>query len=236
MIACLSSMLSWSIPRGYRDDNPCEHVRRLKGGEPWKAWPWESINELQATAIPEMWWAGAIALYTGQRQGNVLQMSWSDIDRNTMAVVQEKTHTKVWVPIHRDQKAILAQIPRRSVRILTNTNGVPWTKDGFKSSWANQMKRLGKTTESFADLVFHGLRKSSVVFLLEAGCSTAEVRSVTGQSLQMVELYALDVNKRKLAASAILKWEREGARENGPAAEFVQPPAKLVQRVDRKDD
>ena len=46
-------------------------------------------------------------------------------------------------------------------------------------------------------LVFHGLRKSAVVFLVEAGCTTAEVSAITGQSLQMVEhYYAEQVNQR----------------------------------------
>ena len=43
--------------------------------------------------------------------------------------------------------------------------------------------------------------------LLEAGCTTAEVQAITGQSMQMVEHYAKQVNQKKLAASAILKWE-----------------------------
>ena len=60
-------------------------------------------------------------------------------------------------------------------------------------------KRLG--------LVFHGLRKSAVVMLLEAGCSDAEVGAVTGQSRSMVEHYAKRVNQGKLAAAAVLKWE-----------------------------
>jgi len=60
--------------------------------------------------------------------------------------------------------------------------------------------------------VFHGLRKSAVVFLLEAGCSTAEVSSITGQSMQMVEHYAKEVNQPKLARSGMLKWEADGAR------------------------
>ena len=55
--------------------------------------------------------------------------------------------------------------------------------------------------------VFHGLRKSAVVFLLEAGCTDAEVCAITRQSREMVEYYALQVNQRKLAAAAILKWE-----------------------------
>ena len=61
--------------------------------------------------------------------------------------------------------------------------------------------------------VFHGLRKSAVVFLLEAGCTDAEVSAITGQSRQMVEHYAKQVNQKKLAAAAVLKWESaEGGR------------------------
>ncbi len=65
-------------------------------------------------------------------------------------------------------------------------------------------------------LVFHGLRKSAVVMLLEAGCTTAEVASITGQSYEMVEQYAKQVSQRKLAAAAIAKWE------NAERTEFVQ--------------
>ncbi len=60
-------------------------------------------------------------------------------------------------------------------------------------------------------LVFHGLRKSAVVFLLEAGCTDAEVAAITGQSRQMVEHYAKQVNQRKLAATAMSKWEASDA-------------------------
>jgi hypothetical protein len=58
--------------------------------------------------------------------------------------------------------------------------------------------------------------KSAVVMLLEVGCTTAEVQAITGQSMQMVEHYAKQVSQKKLAASAILKWE------NAPRTEFVQ--------------
>ena len=63
--------------------------------------------------------------------------------------------------------------------------------------------------------VFHGLRKSAVVFLLEAGCTDAEVSSITGQSRQMVEHYAKQVNQKKLAAAAVLKWESAEAGRTG---------------------
>ena len=235
LIACLSSLISWSIPRGWRSDNPCEHVRRLKGGEPYRAWPWTSITTFQNLAVPEMWWGAVLALYSGQRLGDVVTMKWSEIADGVMSVRQEKTETRVWVPIHRDLRTALGQVPRRAITVLSSESGTPWTKSGLQSQWRHQMECIELLTGECHGLVFHGLRKSSVVFLLEAGCSTAEVAAVTGQSLQMVEHYALDVNKKKLAASAILKWESD-ASENNSRTEFVQPLAKLVQLADRKDD
>lgn len=44
--------------------------------------------------------------------------------------------------------------------------------------------------------------------LLEAGCTEAEAAAVTGQSRQMVQYYALQVNQERLADAAIGKMER----------------------------
>ena len=101
LLRCLSSMLSWSVPRGWRADNPCDHVKKLKGSEPYEPWPWEAIELLREAAPPELWWVAALALYTGQRQGDVLQMKLSDVREGAVSVVQEKTGVKLWVPIHR---------------------------------------------------------------------------------------------------------------------------------------
>lgn len=203
LLRCLSSMLGWSVPRGWRSDNPCLHVNKLKGSVPYPPWPWEVIETIREKAPVELWWVGALALYSGQRQGDVLGMKWSDIRGGVMSVVQEKTGDRVEVPVHRDLAPILATIPKRSIYILTSSNGTPWTQDSFRTSWGRMTERLSLPT----GFVFHGLRKSAVVMLLEAGCTDAEVGAVTGQSRKMVEHYALQVNKRKLAASAILKWE-----------------------------
>jgi integrase len=91
--------------------------------------------------------------------------------------------------------------------ILTNTRGAPWTRDGFKSSWVDELNRPVMAELPRRHLVFHGLRKSAVVCLLEAGCCDAETAAITGQSRDMVEHYAKQVNQRRLAAAAILKWE-----------------------------
>ena len=209
LIRTLSALISWSVPRGYRTDNPCQYVRKLSIGEGWAPWPWEMIELVHREAPAWMWRAVALALYTGQRQGDVLEMTWTAVRGGLIEVRQEKTGKHLVIPAHQRLLAVLAEVPRSSVRILTSTRGTPWTRDGFRASWQKALTGpLAAIRES--KLVFHGLRKSAVVTLLEAGCSDAEVAAITGQSRQMVEHYAKQVNQKKLAASAILKWERAG--------------------------
>lgn len=208
LVRALSAMISWSIPRGYRSDNPCKHVRKLKGGEGYAPWSWEHILHFrQHVSKPELWWAAALALYSGQRQSDDIAMLWSDCADGLMSVVQEKTGKKLRIAMHRDLRKVLSEIPRRATSILTNSRGRPWTGDGFRTSWGKELDRDVMLPLREAGLVFHGLRKSAVVFLLEAGCTDAEVSAITGQSRAMVEHYARQVNQKRLAAAAVLKWE-----------------------------
>jgi len=96
-----------------------------------------------------------------------------------------------------------------------STKRTPWTKDGFRSSWRKAVLGTAANPSPLkpiadAGLVFHGLRKSAVCMLLEAGCTEAETQAINGQSSKMVQPYARQVNRTKLAASAILKLERSG--------------------------
>jgi integrase len=148
-------------------------------------------------------------------------MGWASVDVGNIEVVQEKTGKKVWIPIHRDLKAVLSSMPRRSVKILTNLDGVPWTKDGFRSQWAHQMDCIELESGACCGMVFHGLRKSAVCMLLESGCSDAMVSAITGQSRQMVEHYSHEINQHKLAATAILAWENANWLETVDAISYA---------------
>jgi integrase len=207
LLRSLSSMMSWSVPRGWIKFNPCLSVKKLKAGSPYEPWSWEAICLLEKEGRADLWHAAALALYTGQRQGDVLKMRWSDIRENMIAVEQEKTHKKLWIPMHKALKRILKAVPRFGESILKSARGEAWTTDGFKTAWQKEMDREKLAALRAQRCVFHGLRKSSVVMLLEAGCTDAEVSAITGQSREMVEHYARAVNQKKLAAAAILKWE-----------------------------
>ena len=211
LLRLLSAMLSWGVLRGFRNDNPAKHVPKLEaGGDGYPFWPMRAIEHYRKHGKAHLWWVVAHALYTGQRQSDVLGMMRSHVKDGSISVVQEKTGKRLWIPMHRDLLTIHAQMPRASTHILTNTRGRPWTSDGFRASWQSEMDRRIFRPFGRNGLVFHGLRKSAVVFLIEAGCSPAEVASITGQTMEMVEHYAKQVNQKKLARAAILKWEHAG--------------------------
>jgi integrase len=207
IVSTLSAMMCWAIPRGYRSENPARHIKKLKTGDGWGPWPWEMIELVEKHAPPWMWHAAALALYTGQRESDVLAMTWTQARGGVIELRQQKTGRQLVIPAHQKLLAVLAAIPRHTVQILSSSRREPWTPGGFRSSWlANLKGPLAPIRE--AGLVFHGLRKSAVVTLLEAGCTDAETAAITGQSRQMIEHYSRQVNQKKLAAAAILKWEQ----------------------------
>jgi integrase len=180
-------------------------------------WPLPALDKFEAEAKGTPWIGFMLAFYTGQRQADVLAMPWSKIDNDVIEVKQEKTGRYVWVPLHPrfkaaletlkiEQKARLADRTDRGLRAVTGLtivqreDGQRYTKDGFGSVWQREQVRVG------IKLPFHGLRKSAVIALLEAGCTTDEVKSITGHSTdEMVTHYGKKVNQRKLARAAIDK-------------------------------
>ena len=219
LISVLSLIISWGVPRDYADQNPCQHIGNLFRSDGYAPWDWDDIEHARQHLPKHLWWAAALALYTGQRQSDVLDMDWNAISQGAIAVRQSKTNKSLFIPLHSELASVVEGIPRVSTRILTNSRGVPWAS-GFRAAWQKAMAKPAFEQIRKKQLVFHGLRKSAVVMLLESGCSDGEVAAITGQSRQMVEHYSLMVNQRRLARSAILKWEAAGGKRTEPEQEL----------------
>ena len=86
-----------------------------------------------------------------------------------------------------------------------------------------ELKALGESLG--LALVPHGLRKNAVIALLEAGCTVAETAAITGQTFNMVEQYARQVDQRRLGDAAILKFENKG----GTRKRIGKPLAKAAE-------
>src|SRR5690606_40720201 len=84
-----------------------------------------------------------LALWTGQRQGDLLKITWSAYDGESLSLRQGKTGAHVRVKVSEELKAILDHVKRgNAVTILTNAQGKPWAT-GFKSSWRKAVEKAG---------------------------------------------------------------------------------------------
>jgi integrase len=153
-----------------------------------------------------------LALWTGQRQGDLLRLPWSSYNGKTIRLRQSKAGRRVVVPVGAPLKAALDQAPKRSTIILTNSDGAPWTSSGFRASWGKACKAAGIVGVTFKDL-----RGTAVTRLALVGCTEAEIATITGHSLKDVRSI-LDAHylhrDPALAESAIRKLEKRTKTPN----------------------
>jgi integrase len=155
-----------------------------------------------------------LALWTGQRQGDLLALPWSAYDGQFIRLRQRKGKEgkgrRLKIPVGAPLKAMLDQTQRAATVILTTTNNTAWTEDGFRASWGKACTKADIPD----DLTFHDIRGLAVTRLAEAECEAPEIATITGHSLKDVEAI-LDAHylgrTTKLAASAVAKLERAAA-------------------------
>lgn len=202
----LARVLSWGMDRGLVEANPCEKSGRLyKGTRAEKVWTDDDEGAFLKVAGPQLRLALTLALWTGQRQGDLLRLTWSAYDGQRIRLKQSKTGARVVVPVGSPLKSVLDATKRRSPVMLVNTDGQPWTADGFRSSWKKACMKAG-----ISGVTFNDLRGTAVTRLALAGATEAEIATLTGHSLRDVRSI-LDAHylarDPKLAESAVTKLE-----------------------------
>jgi len=203
----LARVLSWAHDRGLVAANPCTRGGRLHS-ETRADKIWSDVDEAAflERAPAHLHLPLLLALWTGQRQGDLLRLPWSAYDGTHIRLQQSKTKRRVMVKVGAPLKVKLDAASRVSTIILANSEGKPWTSDGFRSSWRKACVAAGITGVTFNDL-----RGTAVTRLAIVGCSEAEIATVTGHSLRDVRSI-LDAHYLKrdqaLGDSAITKLER----------------------------
>lgn len=206
----LARVLSVAKDRGTITANVCERGGKLYSVDRAEViWQPEHIKAFGAAAPDELRFALVLALWTGQRQGDLIKLNWSQYDGTHIRLRQGKRKARVLLPVGSVLKAELdARRPQKPEgTILRNTRGQPWTSDGFGTSWGKAHTRAGLDT---TDLRFNDLRGTAVTRLALADCSVPQIAKFTGHSLKDVERI-LDAHylggKFELAEQAMTKRE-----------------------------
>lgn len=219
--AVLARILSWSRDRGLIKCNPCERGGRVYRAER-NAMVWSEADEaaVMGCASPQLQLALQMALWTGQRQGDLLKVTWSAFDGDALRLRQGKSKARVEIPVARSLirllEPLLEQVKLRrpddwrNATILETSRGESWTEGGFRASWRKAVIAAG-----VEGLSFHDLRGTAVTRLAHAGCSVPEIATITGHSLKDVGSI-LDSHylhrSVSLAKSAMAKLERRYGR------------------------
>src|SRR6516164_8462835 len=157
----LARVLSWGLDRGLVLANPCTRGGRLhRATRRDNIWRAEDEAAFLAAAAPHLHLPLVLALWTGQRQGDLLRLPWSAYDGKHIRLRQSKTGARVVIPVGAPLKAALDATPKVCPIILTRADGRPWTGQAFRSAWLRICKAAG-----VSGVTFHDLRGTAVTRL-----------------------------------------------------------------------
>jgi integrase len=206
-------ILSWAMNRGLIAANPCEKGGRLYcGSRADKIWTSDDEAAFLNSAPSHLHLPLLMGLWTGQRQGDLLRLPWSAYDGKHIRLRQSKTGVRVVIPVGAPLKLALDAARKDGPIILVSTDKRPWTPGGFRASW-----RKACTQAGIVGVTFNDLRGTAVTRLALAGCSEAEIATLTGHTLRDVRSI-LDAHylhrDPALAENAIRKLEKRTESSN----------------------
>lgn len=206
LVSAIARVLAFGVDRGTLTSNVLAHFSRAyRSNRSDKIWHPAQITAFNKIAAPELRAAMLLALHTGQRQGDLLRLRWTDYDGKSLSLRQSKTGTFLTIPCTADVRVMLDGLSRPANTILTNHAGLPWSSYHFRHHWAAAAKSAG-----IEGLHFHDLRGTAITALAEAGATVPEIASITGHKLEHVGriLESYLARTSKLSGSAIAKLDR----------------------------
>ncbi len=228
---------SWAVSENLADDNPAKHVR-MKGTKPRQAlWePWEVdclIEAADSIGRPSMGHAIRITFDCTQRQGDVLSLTWDQIEDGLIAFKQSKTGALCHMPltlalakrlemIERPTEKVVTLKPSAAPVIVSEATGKSYDHHNFRSTFsrvrkaANDAYKDQNDTEEdrFLDRQFLDLRRSGMVEAAHAGVALRDIAARSGHSIDRTQaiLETYVPATREMAAAAVSGVEKARAK------------------------
>lgn len=173
--------------------------------------------------LPELGDAVMLALFTGQRQRDVLELMAAKAAPGRNRFEQGKTGAIVSIPetpALAARLAAAAERKRRSNRIADATvvihmaTGRRFNSSTFRHKFSEVRAKALAQCPSLADFEFRDLRDTAVTWYARAGSSIPEIASITGHSLRSIHsilkhYLALDEHLADSAVAKLVKWMDE---------------------------
>ncbi len=176
----------------YSGDNPATKVKfyKLDNARQRFLTPEEAVTLLEALKARsyQTYCIAYVSLLTGMRLGEVLNLSWNDIDfeNNLIMVRDTKNGESRMIPISAPLKQLLSEIPVTGPKVFTHK--------GLSKSFYRTVRDLG-FNEGIEDrrqrVSFHTLRHTYASWAVKAGLPLYNLSKALGQkTLAMTQRYA----------------------------------------------
>jgi integrase len=169
VVAVLSAVYTKAVGRWYvADSNPCTKVERNKSQSRDRNVTDAEFAGMYACCGPKLQVAMDLALLTGQRQGTLLKLKWSQVTPEGVRIQQANKGGKkgkrlliemspALQAVLERARAFLPHLPREYV--LRTRKGRPFTQNGFRACWQRSMAKYVK--QGGKRFTFHDLRAKS---------------------------------------------------------------------------
>lgn len=216
-IVVLRRLLYQAINYGLRADNPAEKPELRQNRPREQVWNHDDESRFLAAceaegerpARPHMGLAYALAVYTVQRQADILTLGRDDFDGKRIALTQHKTKKRIWVPCHEALRRALAlrlaEMPSQQKAFLATRSGGSMDENYLRHEW-----RAVTLAAGLDGLQFRDLRRTGMVRMAEAGATAVQISAVSGHSIEattrILETYI--PRNAAMAAEAVKHHER----------------------------
>jgi integrase len=217
----LSALLTFVAENGALMNNPCIGMKNFYHNDRSDIiWSDQDIDDFCKVASIELAWAVRFAALTGFRLGDLLRVSWSHVQSNSIEIKTGKSRERrtATVVIGSSLRALLAEIPKRATTILTNSDGKPWR--GFSSSFKKAMLLSGLKERG---LHFHDLRGTAATRFYLAGFKEREIAVMMGWSEDKVER----ILDRYVRRDELIQEKVRRLNEHDARTKTAKPIAKL---------
>ena len=191
---------------GWLEDNPLRRVRKpkeprgrvrflsddevLADGEVIEGERTRILNACKESENKQLYTIVILALSTGMRQGEIMNLSWPDVDLKKARLILHDTKNgeRRVVSLHGHTLELLKKLSKiRSIKTDLLFPGKNLSKPVFiRAPWLKAVKAA-----EIEDFRFHDLRHSAASYLAMNGASMVEIADVLGhKTLQMVKRYA----------------------------------------------
>jgi integrase len=183
----LSRLCSHAVDHGSIAANPCGGFKHLyKNDRSEIIWTDADVAQIKATCSAEIADAVDLAGHTGLRLGDLVRVSWSHVVDDAIVLTTSKSRHRreAIIPLYGTLREILDRIPKRATTILTSSRGLPWTTNGFGSSFNDAKIQAGMADR---DLHFNDLRGTAATKFYIAGFSMREIAETLAWEEESVE-------------------------------------------------